>query len=260
MKLSVVIPTYKSPDALELCLRSAIEGQSNQNQIIVVVDGFYDINKEVLTKYKDSIDILNLEQNVGLCKGTNLGVYNATNDVVLVVNDDNVFPKYWDEKLLQDYKPDTVVSPNQIEPNPSIFKQFIIKDLGRNPSTFDLEAFWDFESSINIATPKDTTGGTLPFLIAKTDYLRVGGWDEGYPMGLTADWEFFYKCQLAGMSMVRSYNAQFYHFESLSTRRDPKVSRQRDLLERQAIEYFHYKWGAYLLNHPDTNQKYLKKF
>jgi glycosyltransferase involved in cell wall biosynthesis len=50
MKVSVIIPTYKSPDALDLCLRSAIEGQSNQNQIIVVVDGFYDINKEVLTK------------------------------------------------------------------------------------------------------------------------------------------------------------------------------------------------------------------
>jgi glycosyltransferase involved in cell wall biosynthesis len=49
--ISVIIPTYKSPDALDLCLRSAIEGQQNQNQIIVVVDGFYDINKEVLEKW-----------------------------------------------------------------------------------------------------------------------------------------------------------------------------------------------------------------
>jgi hypothetical protein len=176
------------------------------------------------------------------------------------VNDDNVFPKYWDEKLLQDYKPDIVLTPNQIEPTLSMFKQFVIKDLGRVPSMFDLDAFWQFESSINVTTTKDITGGTLPFLIAKTDYLRVGGWDENYPMGLTADWEFFYKCQLAGMSMVRSYNAHFYHFESLTTRKDPKISQQRDLLQVQATKYFHYKWGAYLLNHPDTNQKYLKKF
>jgi glycosyltransferase involved in cell wall biosynthesis len=48
--ISVIIPTYKSPDTLDLCLRSAIEGQQNKNQIIVVVDGFYDLNKEVLRK------------------------------------------------------------------------------------------------------------------------------------------------------------------------------------------------------------------
>jgi GT2 family glycosyltransferase len=57
--ISVIIPTYKSPDALDLCLRSAIEGQQNKNQIIVVVDGFYDLNKEVLENWwKDYIDIL----------------------------------------------------------------------------------------------------------------------------------------------------------------------------------------------------------
>ena len=45
--ISVIIPTYKSPEVLDLCLKSAIEGQVNKNQIIVVVDGFYDVNKEV---------------------------------------------------------------------------------------------------------------------------------------------------------------------------------------------------------------------
>ena len=59
--ISVIIPTYKSPEALDLCLKSIIEGQINKNQIIVVVDGFYEINKEILEKYSKSINILNLE-------------------------------------------------------------------------------------------------------------------------------------------------------------------------------------------------------
>ena len=42
--ISVIIPTYKSPEVLDLCLRSVIEGQANQNQIIVVVDGFIEIH------------------------------------------------------------------------------------------------------------------------------------------------------------------------------------------------------------------------
>jgi glycosyltransferase involved in cell wall biosynthesis len=70
--ISVIIPTYKSPEYLDLCLQSAVESQQNKNQIIVVVDGFYDLNKEVLDRWKDSIDILNLSTNQGLCRGTNL--------------------------------------------------------------------------------------------------------------------------------------------------------------------------------------------
>ena len=97
--ISVIIPTYKSPDALDLCLRSAIEGQEKENELIAVVDGYYNINKYILDKYKDHISILNLEQNQGLCRATNLGVYNASNDNILIVNDDNVFPDKWDTRL-----------------------------------------------------------------------------------------------------------------------------------------------------------------
>ena len=118
--ISVIIPTYKSPELLDLCLKSAILGQENKNQIIVVVDGFYDLNKEVLDRWKDSIDILNLSTNQGLCRGTNLGVYNARFDKILIVNDDNVFPKDWDVILELNWSNGTLISPNQIEPFPTI--------------------------------------------------------------------------------------------------------------------------------------------
>ncbi len=36
--ISVIIPTYKSPDALDLCLRSAIEGQKEKNQQLLFLD------------------------------------------------------------------------------------------------------------------------------------------------------------------------------------------------------------------------------
>lgn len=110
--ISVIIPTYKSPEALDLCLRSAIEGQRNKNQIIVVVDGFYDLNKEVLERWSESIDILTLDENMGLSRGTNLGVYNAKHDKILIVNDDNVFPRFWDTILEEEWEDGAVISPN----------------------------------------------------------------------------------------------------------------------------------------------------
>ena len=57
--ISVIIPTYKSPEYLDLCLKSIYETQKYDNQIIVVVDGFLDINKPILDKYP-KVKILDL--------------------------------------------------------------------------------------------------------------------------------------------------------------------------------------------------------
>jgi glycosyltransferase involved in cell wall biosynthesis len=251
MSISVIIPTYKSPEALDLCLRSAIEGQQNKNQIIVVVDGHYDINKEVLEKHAKSIDILNLEQNVGLCRGTNLGVYNAKYDRILIVNDDNVFSLGWDIELLKDYTPNSVISPNQIEPTPSMFKQFHIKDCGRDPKIFSLENYWKYEEPLR-GHLTDETGSTLPIFMSKIDYLRVGGWDENYEQGMVADWDFFLKCQLSGMKMLRTYSCHFYHFASVSVNGE-----KRQQAEQNGHEYAKYKWGSYIQHNPLNNLKFI---
>ena len=188
--ISVIIPTYKEPEVLDLCLTSAIKGQTQPNQIIVVVDGFYDLNKEVLDKHKEHIEILNLETNVGLCRATNLGVYNAKSNKILIVNDDNVFPDEWDIALIASYRPGAVITPNQIEPIPSMFKQMHIKNLGRDPETFDIKTFWEYEESIIEENKIEETGCTLPIFMNKWDYMKVGGWDEAYPGAWVVDWDF----------------------------------------------------------------------
>jgi glycosyltransferase involved in cell wall biosynthesis len=249
--ISVIIPTFKSPEMLDLCLRSAIEGQQNKNQIIVVVDGFYDINKEVLEKWSEHINVLNLEQNVGLCRGTNLGVYNAKYDKILIVNDDNIFPISWDKYLLETYEPNSVISPNQIEPYPSMFPQFIIENLGTDPKIFNLKKFWIFEIDTS-SKLKQECGSTLPIFMSKIDYLRVGGWDENYEQGMVADWDFFLKCQLSGLKMLRTYNCHFYHFASVSINGE-----KRQKAEIEGHEYAKYKWGTYIKHDPQTNLKFL---
>jgi len=255
--ISVIIPTYKSPQALDLCLRSAVEGQVNTNQIIVVVDGFYDLNKEVLEKWKDSIEVLDLQENVGLCRGTNLGVYNATSNKILIVNDDNVFPSGWDETLELEWQEGLVITPNQIEPFPSMFPQMHIKDLGRDPNTFDLENYWRYDKTNASTDKRDECGSTLPLFMSKLDYLRVGGWDENYDLGVVADWDFLLKCQLSGLKMVRTYNLHFYHFVSLSTNDTEEKRVNRQQAEVAGHEYARYKWGDYIKHNPHNNLKYI---
>ena len=236
---------------LDLCLRSAIEGQQNKNQIIVVVDGFYDLNKDVLDQWSDSIDILNLETNQGLCRGTNLGVYNAKHDKVLIVNDDNVFPKDWDSILELNWVDGSLISPNQIEPYPSMFSQFHIKDLGKNINEFDLDKFWEYEKSIS-TEKQDGFGSTLPIFMSKLDYLKIGGWDENYELGMVADWDFFLKANLNNIALIRLYNLHFYHFASASTN-----GNARQTAETNGHSYAKYKWGSYIQHDPVNNQKFI---
>ena len=254
--ISVVIPTYKEPEALDICLKSAINGQKNKNQIIVVVDGFFDLNKEVLEKYKEHIDVLNIEENVGMIRAMNLGHYNASHDLVFHVQDDNVFPEAWDQVLLEDYKPGYVLTPNQVEPTPSIFKQFNIKDLGRDPKTFNINNFWEYDFSIAEDIIEES-GSTFPFLINKYDYLQIGGFDETYPGPWTVDWEFFLKCKLSGMEMMRTYNVHFYHFVSLGTAPTVEKQQEKRIKEIACAEYAQYKWGSPIYSHPETNIKFI---
>jgi GT2 family glycosyltransferase len=255
--ISVVIPTYKSPDALNLCLESAIKGQKNNNEIIVVVDGFYNLNKEVLTKWKSNISILNLEKNVGLCRGTNLGVYNASNKKILIVNDDNVFPLNWDVTLNKVLKKGCVITPNQIEPIPSMFNQFHIKNLGLDPKTFNLNNYWEYSSNLSILDKVEDSGSTLPIFMFKVDYLRLGGWDENYNLGLVADWDFFLKCQLSGLEMKRTFNTHFYHFVSLTVNDNEENKIKRNQSEIEAHTYAQYKWGTSIKHNPKNNLKYI---
>jgi glycosyltransferase involved in cell wall biosynthesis len=117
-KISVLIPTYKSVDALNLCIKSCVEGCYDLKgiEIIIGVDGTYEICKSVLDKWEKFINILPLDENVGLCRLTNLLVYNASNPLVLIVNDDNVFPRFWDKTLQDLWEGGVLSSPNKIEP------------------------------------------------------------------------------------------------------------------------------------------------
>lgn len=252
--ISVIIPTYKEPEYLDLCLKSLFYTQTNDdNQVIVVVDGFMDINKPVLDKYP-KVNVLHFEDNQGLSIATNYGVYSAIHDRILIVNDDNVFPSLWDVELNHDYKVGTVISPNQIEPNPSMFKQFHIADYGQDSKSFDLDRFLDYELNTVRKDLISEDGCTLPIFMNKYDYIRVGGWDIAYPSGHVVDWDFFLKCELSKMKMIRTHKCNFYHFASKTLTSNESVVKSK-LLEQQGHEYFRYKWGQYARHNSNTNSK-----
>lgn len=241
--ISLIIPTYRNPEYLDLCLSSAINGQSNRNQIIVIVDGYVEESKHILDKYKDDINVLPLEENQGMQMALNLGVFNAVNERICIINDDNVLSKDWDKVILEDLKPDSVLTINQIEPTgPGIFN-FPVKNLGRTPEEFDYEEYIKFDAEISKgeSTPD---GGIFPFAMWKVDYMIVGGFDTLYQSPFICDWDFFLKLDLNGLTFTRTHKAHFYHFGSSATK-NGKEGEAFKATEGPAAQTYIYKWGTH---------------
>jgi glycosyltransferase involved in cell wall biosynthesis len=240
-RISIIIPTYRNPQYLDICLKSAINQQRYKNEIIVAVDGFIEESQEVLDKYKDNINVLNLGQNQGMQMALNLGVMNATNEVIFIVNDDNVFSKDFDKTILDLSDESAVMTLNQIEPTgPGIFN-FPVKDLGRNPKEFNYKKFIKYEQSIS-DDRVSLDGGIFPFAMYKKQYMAVGGFDTMYQSPFICDWDFFLKLDLIGINFFRTHKSHLYHFGSTATKNGNEGDKFK-ATEGPAAQLFKYKWG-----------------
>jgi glycosyltransferase involved in cell wall biosynthesis len=243
--ISVVIPSYKNPEYLELCIESLMRHQVEKNEIVVVLDGFREMYNIVMNNYPTQVKWLWLDENQGLPMATNVGVYNATSDRILIINEDNVAPMGWDRTLNKVYEPNTVYAVQQVEPTPSIFN-FLHADFGKTPRDFDLEGFVKYASSHEEYKLTDDSY-TLPIFMSKKWYMAVNGWDTAFISPFVVDLDFFLKLQLVwSLEFRRTHGTAFYHFGSRSTkRREDGEQRNWTEGEQQAAMQFQYKWGIY---------------
>ena len=249
--ISVIIPSYRNPKCLDICLESALKNQHKVNQIICVLDGYVEESEHIIEKYKDKVGFVPNPKNQGMQHSLNVGVWNATNEMILIVNDDNVFPVNWDLILTEDYKQNLVITPNQIERSPSMFN-FEVGDFG-SVDDFHLAKFnlGEMQHRKNELTDD---GEIFPFLMSKTDYMMVGGFDTIYGSPFICDWDFFLKLELAGLEFKRSRKLCFYHFGSVATKNGKEGERFK-ASEQAAANVFKYKWGIDPMRHPNNSHK-----
>ncbi len=271
--ISVICPSYRNPEYLRICLRSLVDGQCEQNDIIVVIDGYVDETLPMLQSEFSGmgIRILTFDENVGMATAINNGVYHCKSDKIFIINDDNVFPKDWDVALHREdhllYKADGnifykgnsgfVISPVQIEPvGPSMFG-FPIIDCGRTFDTFDFDKY-QFEQSQAKLYPtgyesRYTKGQIFPIYMLKKDFMIVDGFSDEFKSPFIVDWAFFLKLQLLGKSFAGSYSMLPYHFGSSATKNGKESAKFR-LTEGPAAERFRVKYGFPPYNGPQNDK------
>jgi glycosyltransferase involved in cell wall biosynthesis len=259
--VSVIIPSYRNPKYLDLCLRSAVENRENpETEIVVVVDGFFEESREILEKYSEIL-YLDLGTNRGMQFALNAGVMQASNPFVFIVNDDNVFPTDWDRRLQEQIREVTetygdrfVLTVDQIEPTgPGMF-HFPVVDIGQDLQTFDYERFLEIELARQGDQPTAEDGHIFPFVVAKRYYMAVGGFDTFYNSPNVCDWDHMLKYELLDFRFPRTRALRLYHFGSVATKKNAESQQFRDR-ESQAFNEFEWKWGFLPHNQPGTNRK-----
>jgi GT2 family glycosyltransferase len=260
MNITLVIPTYRNPKYLDMCLQSATENRDNSDtQILTILDGYVDESKPILDKYPNT-QYLELEQNKGMSYALNVGVMQAETELVFIVNDDNVLPRHWDTRIVSAFKSTDkytnighVLTVDQVEPTgPSMFN-FPVMDLGQTVETFNYKAWLDYEEASAMDLTK-TDGHIFPFVMQKKHYLAMGGFDTFFNSPNVVDWDWFMRLELMGFSFPRTRKVRLYHFGSVATKKNAESQQFRNR-EAQAFAEYQFKWGAMPYNKPNSNEK-----
>jgi len=106
--VSVVIPTYKRPQELQICLKSVLSQTLQPAEIIIADDNPQSqLEKTVLLKYKE-VRYLKNPANLGLVLNKNRAAFEADCPIIVNVDDDVVLEKHYLERVIACFKDKTV--------------------------------------------------------------------------------------------------------------------------------------------------------
>ncbi len=89
MKASIIIPVYNGQDTIEETIKSALAQDYSDFEVIVVDDGSTDHSWEAAEQFGSQITLISIP-NGGVAKARNIGVSQATGDVILPLDADDV--------------------------------------------------------------------------------------------------------------------------------------------------------------------------
>jgi glycosyltransferase involved in cell wall biosynthesis len=105
MSVAVLVPTWKRPDKLELCLQSLLKQSRAPNKIIVVYREVDAEGKKVVDRYTQSLSdfskFIALKVDIpGVIAAENAGLKEIDEDIVAFLDDDAEAPRDWVSKLV----------------------------------------------------------------------------------------------------------------------------------------------------------------
>ncbi len=232
----VLINATTKPDNwsyLEKCVHSFKKNSKEEHEFLIITN-----NGEKVECPIEGIKQIHTEQQ-GQCVAVNIGVKEAENEYVMIIDEDFIFPTNWEE-LIEKAKEYDFVSGNLMERGGS----FVVNNCG---SLLDFDEQKFEADALMLRKNEWENGFGFPLICKKSVWELVEGYDEEYdPWGSNCDSDIEYKLMLAGIMPKRWKGVLFYHFASVSGTFAP----EQDRFWRANTRRFEVKWGFARANSP----------
>ena len=171
----------------------------------------------------------------------------ATKDYIVFIHNDIVLSPSFIENLEKHIGPNNVVSYTTIEP--PIFADHerpgkIIKDLGINLETFNLQGLYEFVIQKQNDFKDQTEPGIGFFMcMPKDKYLEIGGLHNLFNPMFCEDDDLILRWELLGLNLFTSLDSICYHFVSKTSRFSEEYQHHTRQIEYNSNRNFTRKWG-----------------
>ena len=182
-KVLIVIPTYNGERHIRETIESCLSQSYKNISIIVIDDGSTDSTKSILKEFKNKIQIIINENNLGLPKSINKAVLNHQSDFFIYLGHDDLLPANHVEIIMKEFSPEIVaVHCNSTE----------INDRGEVFS-FTKNNFEQFYKTNNIMHELSLNNfiSVIGMMIRTSTFKEIKGWEEYY--NLFGEWLLYIK-------------------------------------------------------------------
>lgn len=242
-KCDIIIPVYKSPEWVKLCVYSIFKNTRDEilNKVYLIndCDDYLTNNclKNLKNKYGKKIEIIKNEKNLGFIGSTNKGLEKSTADYALLLNTDCILSKNAIEKMINNIKDDDTIG--------------LVCPISSNAANLSLEMFPGFNyNDMNSLLEKKFKGILFDactvvgncLLITKRCLKEVGLLDTAYGLGYGEETDYQFSAMAKGFKAKVSIDTYVFHKAEVSfgvsKEKQERLNKNRDLFfERWGKEY-----------------------
>ncbi len=102
MKLSIVIGNHNYADFIENAIRSALDQDYADKEVIVVDDGSTDASREIIERWRHAVKII-FKDNAGQISAYNAGLSEVTGDVVIFLDSDDLLDRDVGSRIVAEF-------------------------------------------------------------------------------------------------------------------------------------------------------------
>lgn len=243
-RISIIIPCYNQAHYLGDTIKSALDSDYPNIEIIIVNDGSTDHTVELAEEFCAKYP------NIILLSQINRGVSHARNAGIEIATGKYILPLDGDDLISPNYVPEAI---NVLENNPNV------KVVYCEAVKFDKNRQWPWKlKPFSLESLAKDNMIFVSGIYYKADWKKVGGYSEDLMKG-HEDWEFWIKLLKSGGEVTKLPFVGFYYRITGESRR----KFYRKVSKKNTVDYInknHHEFALHYLNGPLRYQRSTSKF